>query len=105
MCDLTIPRGRIVGLLGPNGSGKSTLIKLANGLLTPTAGQILIDGKAPGVREPLGRLLPAGQKLSERLDAHAATSSAIFKIFMPTSTPTGPTTCCKSLNLRPRQRA
>lgn len=47
--DLTINRGRIVGLLGPNGSGKSTLIKLANGLLTPNSGEILIDGKPPGV--------------------------------------------------------
>ena len=47
--DLTISPGRIVGLLGPNGSGKSTLIKLANGLLTPTAGEILIDGKPVGV--------------------------------------------------------
>ena len=45
--DLTIEPGRIVGLLGPNGSGKTTLIKLANGLLTPTSGEILIDGKAP----------------------------------------------------------
>ena len=39
--------GRIVGLLGPNGSGKTTLIKLANGLLTPNGGEILIDGKKP----------------------------------------------------------
>ena len=46
--DLTIQPGRIVGLLGPNGSGKTTLIKLANGLLVPTAGQILVEGKAPG---------------------------------------------------------
>ena len=46
--DLTIQPGRIVGLLGPNGSGKTTLIKLANGLLVPTAGQILVDGRAPG---------------------------------------------------------
>ena len=45
--DLTIEPGRIVGLLGPNGSGKTTLIKLANGLLTPTSGEILIAGKAP----------------------------------------------------------
>ena len=45
--DLTIEPGRIVGLLGPNGSGKTTLIKLANGLLTPTSGDILIDGKKP----------------------------------------------------------
>ena len=45
--DLAVEPGRIVGLLGPNGSGKSTLIKLANGLLTPDAGEILIDGMAP----------------------------------------------------------
>ncbi len=45
--DLTIEPGRIVGLLGPNGSGKTTLIKLANGLLTPTAGDILVDGEKP----------------------------------------------------------
>ena len=43
-----LERGRIVGLLGPNGSGKSTLIKLANGLLTTTAGEIRIAGNLPG---------------------------------------------------------
>ena len=46
--DLAIQPGRIVGLLGPNGSGKSTLIKLVTGLLTPTEGEIAIDGMAPG---------------------------------------------------------
>ena len=47
--NLSVPKGRIIGLLGPNGSGKSTLIKLANGLLTPSAGQILVGGMAPGI--------------------------------------------------------
>ena len=46
--ELTVEPGRIVGLLGPNGSGKTTLIKLANGLLTPTSGDILVCGMAPG---------------------------------------------------------
>lgn len=47
--DLSIKKGRIVGLLGPNGSGKSTLTKIANGLLTPTRGEILINGMKPGI--------------------------------------------------------
>lgn len=47
--NLTIPRGRIVGLLGPNASGKSTFIKICNELLTPTSGEILIGGNKPGV--------------------------------------------------------
>ena len=55
--ELHIGFGRIVGLLGPNGSGKTTLIKLANGLLQPTAGH---------------RLLPAGRRMAARLDAGGA---------------------------------
>lgn len=47
--NLTLERGQIVGLLGPNGSGKTTLIKLINDLLTPTCGNVLIDGNQPGV--------------------------------------------------------
>ncbi|MDR0817683.1 MAG: ABC transporter ATP-binding protein [Clostridiales Family XIII bacterium] len=46
--NLQIGSGRIVGLLGPNGSGKTTLIKLANGLLSPTEGELRIGGFAPG---------------------------------------------------------
>ena len=45
---LEIAPGRMVGLLGSNGSGKSTLIKLINGLLVPSSGQIFICGQAPG---------------------------------------------------------
>lgn len=48
--NLKIPRGRIIGLLGKNGTVKSTLIKLINDLLTPTSGEILINGEKPGVK-------------------------------------------------------
>lgn len=46
---LSLAPGKIIGLLGPNGSGKSTLFKLMNGLLEPTKGQVLIEGKAPSI--------------------------------------------------------
>ena len=45
---LQLERGKIIGLLGPNGSGKSTLLKLANGLLTPSSGELRIAGNLPG---------------------------------------------------------
>lgn len=47
--NLTIPKGKIIGLLGRNGQGKTTLIKLINTLLTPTSGEILVNGKPLGV--------------------------------------------------------
>ena len=63
---LTVEPGRIVGLLGPNGSGKTTLIKLASGLLTPTSGEIVIAGHAPGVEtKALVSYLPERSYLSD----------------------------------------
>ena len=47
--NLTVTKGKIIGLLGKNGVGKSTLIKLINDLLVPTSGEILINGKQVGV--------------------------------------------------------
>lgn len=76
--NITIPRGRIIGLLGPNGSGKTTLIKLINGLLTPTEGSVLINGEEPGVnsKSVISYLserpsLPTGKKVSEIIDFYA----------------------------------
>jgi ABC-2 type transport system ATP-binding protein len=48
--NLTLERGRIIGLLGPNGSGKTTLLKIINGLLVPDAGNVKIAGMEPGVQ-------------------------------------------------------
>jgi ABC-2 type transport system ATP-binding protein len=63
---LAVEPGRIVGLLGPNGSGKTTLIKLASGLLTPTSGEILIAGHAPGAEtKALVSYLPERSYLSD----------------------------------------
>ena len=47
--NLKIKHGRIIGLLGKNGAGKTTIIKLINDLLTPTSGEILVNGKKIGV--------------------------------------------------------
>ncbi len=47
--NLKIETGKIYGLLGPNGSGKTTMIKIINDLLQPSSGEILIQGKEPGI--------------------------------------------------------
>lgn len=43
--NLTINRGDLIAVLGPNGAGKSTLVKHAIGLLKPTRGRVLVEGK------------------------------------------------------------
>ena len=64
---ITLPKGRIVGLLGPNGSGKTTLLKLLAGVLSPTAGQIQICGKQVGLEtKALVSYLPDRTYLSNR---------------------------------------
>ena len=66
---LSIPKGQIVGLLGPNGSGKTTLIKLINGLLTPTSGELLINGMKPCVEtKRIVSYLPERTYLNDWMD-------------------------------------
>lgn len=76
---LSIPHGRIIGLLGPNGSGKTTLIKMINGLLTPSQGQVLIQGAQPGPETkqhiaylPDRNYLEPNRKISELIDFFAS---------------------------------
>ena len=72
---LTLPKGKIIGLLGPNGSGKTTLIKMLNGLLAPTQGTIRINGYDIGVETkahvaylPDRTYLAGGQRIEEILE-------------------------------------
>lgn len=72
---LSLPKGKIIGLLGPNGSGKTTLIKMLNGLLTPTAGSVKINGKYVGPETkakvaylPDRTYLAGGQNIKDILD-------------------------------------
>ncbi len=73
--NLSLPKGKIIGLLGPNGSGKTTLVKLAAGLLTPSAGSIEIAGTPVGPQtKALVSYLPdrvyfqQGQSVAQLLD-------------------------------------
>ena len=47
--NIKFEKGKIYGLLGPNGSGKTTMIKIINDLLQPSGGEILVNGKEPGI--------------------------------------------------------
>ena len=73
--NLKIESNKIVGLLGKNGSGKSTLFKLANDLLVPTSGEVLIEGKKVSVESkkivsylPERPYLEANMKVSEAVE-------------------------------------
>ncbi len=43
----SVPKGELVALLGPNGAGKSTSIKMLTGILTPTSGEVVVNGRVP----------------------------------------------------------
>ena len=47
-----IERGELVGYLGPNGAGKSTTIKMLTGILVPTSGEIVVNGRVPWKERP-----------------------------------------------------
>lgn len=70
---LTISSGKIVGLLGPNGSGKTTLIKLINGLLKQSSGEIVVDGFHPSISSKrIVSYLPDTSYLNETMTVNQA---------------------------------
>jgi ABC-2 type transport system ATP-binding protein len=82
--DLEVAEGELVGLLGPNGAGKSTLVKIACGLVRPTAGAAAICGAGAGTRharEALGYLaelfrFPGWMSADEVLELHQRLSAS-----------------------------
>ena len=101
--DLTLERGQIVGLLGPNGSGKSTLIKLANELLTPSGGEILIDGKKPGLEtKKIISYLPEKTYLNDWMKVHEIIE--FFQDFYEDFKPEKAFEMLKNLSINPHDR-
>lgn len=101
--NLTINRGRIVGLLGPNGSGKSTLIKLANGLLTPSSGEILIGGNKPGIEtKKIVSYLPERTYLNDWMKVSDIIN--FFKDFYDNFNPERAYTMLEKLNINPNDK-
>ncbi len=97
---ITLPKGKIIGLLGPNGSGKTTLIKMLNGLLTPTSGSIKINGAFVGVQSkarvaylPDRTYLAGSKKISEIL--------SFFEDFYPDFSRAKAEEMLSSLNIDP----
>ena len=75
--NLSVESGKIIGLLGPNGSGKTTLIKMINGLLTPTSGELYVNGLKPGVEtKKIVSYLPDNNFLNSYM-----TTEQIIKMF------------------------
>ncbi len=74
ICRSTVKPGEVFGLLGPNGAGKTTTIRVLNGLLPATSGEVRIFGENPitsgeMVRSRVG-VLTETPALYERLSAH-----------------------------------
>lgn len=73
--NISLPKGKIIGLLGPNGSGKTTLIKMMCGILKPNTGTITISGQPVGVKTkamvaylPDCNYLPGRMKIMEAIN-------------------------------------
>jgi ABC-2 type transport system ATP-binding protein len=101
--NLTIEKGRIVGLLGPNGSGKTTFIKICNELLTPTSGEVRINGFNPGVEtKKIVSYLPEKTYLNDWMKVSQIIR--FFKDFYADFIPEKAYDMLKRLNIDPNSR-
>jgi energy-coupling factor transporter ATP-binding protein EcfA2 len=95
-CALSIPAGRVVGLVGPNGAGKTTLLTLAAGLLAPTTGMIEVLGGRP---RPPWRGWPGWGSWPRTLRSMPGCRLPIISPSAPTSTGAG-TRCRRATGSR-----
>jgi ABC-2 type transport system ATP-binding protein len=105
-CTLSVPEGKVVGLVGPNGAGKTTLLHLAVGLIAPTAGAITVLGGRPA-SDPaqLGRVGFVSQEtpVYERLTV--AAHLRMGALLNPSWDASMASSRIEQLGLDPRQRA
>lgn len=85
--DLTIEKGKIVGILGPNGSGKTTFIKLVAGLIRPTTGEITICGKSAGsgTKKLVSGLIKPDDEEIKTLDKNVGADTRDLIAYLPDS--------------------
>ncbi|RDU22317.1 ABC transporter ATP-binding protein [Anaerosacchariphilus polymeriproducens] len=101
--NLTLEKGRIIGLLGPNGSGKTTLIKIINGLLTPNSGTLTVSGMTPGVgTKKIVSYLPERTYLNEWMKVNDIIE--FFKTFYEDFNPTKAYSMLGKLGINPTDK-
>ncbi len=86
---LEVPRGTILGIIGPSGSGKTTVIKMLDGALRPTSGEVRVLGEEPTrlrrrTRERIG-YVPQHFELFEELTAaeNVSFAASLFGVLWP----------------------
>jgi len=101
--NLTVPKGKIIGLLGKNGTGKTTLIKLINDLLIPTKGEILVNGQKVGIEsKKIISYLPERTYLDKSMTIQEVIN--YFADFYTDFDTKKALKLLKDLNLEPRQK-
>jgi len=75
---VTLPEGKVIGLLGPSGSGKTTLMRVLVGLQKPASGSVLVLGRSAGHRNLRAEIGYATQNLAVYTDLTVRENLAYF---------------------------